>query len=55
MCRCPDLGSVMVLVCPDSKGWLLLLRRRGLAAFHPHEELDEHRDRNNDGKPESED
>ena len=26
----------------------------GPAAFHLHGELDEHRDRNNDGKPESE-
>ena len=37
----------------QSKGWLLLPRRRGLAAFHLHEELDERRDRNNDGRPES--
>ena len=37
----------------QSKGWPLLPRRRGLAAFHLHEELDERRDRNNDGRPES--
>ena len=38
----------------QSKGWLLLPRSRGLAAFHLHEVLDERRERNNDGKPESE-
>ena len=37
----------------QSKGWLLLPRRRGLAAFHLHEELNEGRERNNDGKPDS--
>ena len=37
----------------QSKGWLLLPRRRGLAASNLHEELDERRDKNNDGRPES--
>ena len=37
----------------QSKGRLLLPRRRGLAASNLHEELDECRDRNNDGRPES--
>ena len=37
----------------QSKGWLLLPRRRGLAASNLHEELDQRRDRNNDGRPKS--